>query len=126
MPVAPGIARRRSSSQLPREAPIGVEFVESVRQIWAAVASTGQVRSWGVAAEDRSLKWSNAHRCRAMSSGGGGRCRTARRKLLKTMMPRTDEAVARVRAQLPCSLRGNAPPHRTTDTEPAASECFSD
>ena len=40
-----GIARRRSSSQLPREAPIGVEFVESVRQIWAAVESAGQVRS---------------------------------------------------------------------------------
>ena len=56
-----------------------------------------------------------------MSRGEGGRCRTARRKLLKTMMPRTDDAVARVRAQLPCSLRGNAPPRRTTDIGPAAS-----
>ena len=65
------------------------------------------------------MKWSNVHRCRAMSRGEGGRCRTARRKLLKTMMPRTDDAVARVQAQLPCSLRGNAPPHRTTDVEPA-------
>ena len=98
-----------------------VEFVELVRQIWAAVASPGQVRSWRVATEARSFKWSNVHRCRAMSRGEGGRCRTARLKLLKMMMPRTDDAVARVRAQLPCSLRGNAPPHRTTDTEPAAS-----
>ena len=114
MPVAPGIARKRSSSQME------VEFVELARQIWAAVASAGQVRSWRVAAEARSLKWLNVHRCRAMSRREGGRCRTARRKLLKTMMPRTDDAMARVRAPLPCSLRGNAPPHRTTDTEPAA------
>ena len=40
---------------------------------------------------------------------------------MKTIMPRTDDAVARVRAQLPCSLRGNAPPHRAADTGPAAS-----
>ena len=37
------------------------------------------------------------------------------------MMSRTDDPVARVLAQLPCSLRGNAPPHRTADTGPAAS-----
>ena len=98
-----------------------VEFVESVRQIQAEVASAGQVRSWRVAAEARSLKWSNVNRCRAMSRGEGDRCCTARLKLLKTMMPRTDDAVARMRAQLPCSPRGNAPPHRTTDIEPAAS-----
>ena len=75
-----------------------VEFVELVRQIWAAVASTGQVRSWRVAAEARSLKWSNIHRCRAVSRGEGDRCRTARHKLLKRIMPRTDDVVARVRA----------------------------
>ena len=56
-----------------------------------------------------------------MSRGEGGRCCAARYKLLKTMMPRTDNPVARVRAQLPCSLRENAPPHRTADTGPAAS-----
>ena len=98
-----------------------VEFVELARQIWAAVVSAGQVRSWRVAAEARSLKWSNIHRCRTMSRGEGGRCRTARYELLKTMMPRREDDVARVRAQLPCSLRGNAPPHRTDDTGPAAS-----
>ena len=97
------------------------DFVESVRQIWAAVASAGQVCSWRAAAEARSLKWSNIHRCRAMSRGEGGRCRSARYKLLKTMMPRTGNPVVRVRAQLPCSLRGNAPPHRTADTGPVAS-----
>ena len=37
------------------------------------------------------------------------------------MMPRTDNPVAQVRAQLPCSLRGNASPHRTADTGAAAS-----
>ena len=98
-----------------------VEFVELVRQIWATVAPAGQVCSWRVAAEACSLKWSNVHRCRAMSRGEGGRCLTARRKLLKAMIPRTDDTVARVRAQLPCSLWGNSPPHRTTDTGPAAS-----
>ena len=82
-----------------------VEFVELVRQIWATVASVGHVRSWRVAAEARSLKWSNIHRCRGISRGEGGRCCTARHKLLKTMMPRKDDTVARVRAQLPCSLR---------------------
>ena len=48
MPVAPGIAQRRRSSRIPTEAPIEVEFVELVRQVWAAVASAGQVRSWRV------------------------------------------------------------------------------
>ena len=85
------------------------------------MASAGQVRNCRVAAEARSLKRSNAHRCRAMSRGEGDRCRTARRKLLRTMMPRTNYDVARMRAQLLCSPRGNSPPHRTTDTEHAAS-----
>ena len=85
------------------------------------MASAGQVRNWRVGAEARSLKRSNVHRCRAMSRGEGGRCRTARRKLLRTMMPRTEDAVVRMRAQLLCSPQGNTPPHRTTDTEPAAS-----
>ena len=67
------------------------------------------------------MKKSNVHRCRAVSRGEGGRCRTARRKTLRTMMPRTDDAVARMRAQLLCSPQGNVPPHRTTDTKPAAS-----
>ena len=48
MPVAPGIARRRSSNRIPTEAPIEVKFVELARQVWAAVASAGQVRSWRV------------------------------------------------------------------------------
>ena len=39
-----------------------VECVELVRQIWAAVASAGQVRSWRVAVEARGLKWSYIHR----------------------------------------------------------------
>ena len=64
MPVEPGNARTRSSSRIPREAP-----VEVVRQIWAVVASAGQVHSCHVAAEARSLTRSNVHRCRAMSTG---------------------------------------------------------
>ena len=56
-----------------------------------------------------------------MSTGERGRCRTARRKLVQTMMARIDDAVAWMRAQLPCSPRRTAPPHRTTDTELAAS-----
>ena len=48
-------------------------------------------------------------------------CRTVRRKLLRTMMPHTDGAVARMPAQLLCSSLGNPTPHRTTDTEPATS-----
>ena len=93
MPVEPGIARRRSSSRIPRGAP-----VEVVRQIWAVVASAEQVHSCRVAAEVRSWTRSNAHYCHAMSRGEGGRCRTARHKLLKKMMPRTDDATALVRA----------------------------
>ena len=98
-----------------------VDFVELVRQIWAAVTSAGQVRSWRIAAEARSLKWPNIRCCRVMSRGEGGRYRSARYELLKTMMPRTDNPVAQVRAQLPCSLRGNASPYRTADTGAAAS-----
>ena len=93
MPVEPGIARTRSSSRIPSEAPI-----EVVRQIWAVVASAGQVHSCRVAAEFRSWTRSNVHRCRAMSRGKGGRCRTAWHKLLKKVMPRTNDAAALVRA----------------------------
>ena len=89
--------------------------MELARQIWAAGASTGQVRNWRVVAEVRSLKRTNAHRCRAMSRGEGGECRTARHGL-QEMMPHTDDAVALVRASLSHSLRGNAPPRRTADT----------
>ena len=55
-----------------------------------------------------------------MSTGKEGRCGTARHELLK-MMPHTDDAVAPVRAELLCTLRGNAPPRRTADTCAAAS-----
>ena len=68
VPVEPGMARRRSSSRNPREAP----EVELSRQIRAVAASAGQVRNWSVAAEARRLKRSNVHRCRAMSRGEGG------------------------------------------------------
>ena len=74
MPTEPGMTRRRSSSRNPREAPAELELT---RQIWAAGASAGQVRNWRVAAEARRLKRSNIHRCRVMSRGEGGECRTA-------------------------------------------------
>ena len=77
MPVEPGMARRRSSSRNPTEAPAEVE----ARQIWAAVASAGQVRNWRDAAEARRLKRSIVHRCRVMSREEGGECRTARHGL---------------------------------------------
>ena len=73
-----------------------------------------------MAAEARSLTQSNAHYCRAMFTGEEGKCRTARHELLK-IMPHTDDAVALVRAQLLCTLQGNAPPRRTADTCAAAS-----
>ena len=52
-----------------------------------------------------------------MPTGEGGRSRTARHELLK-MVPNVDSAVALVRAcfELPCTLRGNAPPRRSVDT----------
>ena len=102
MPVEPGMARRRSSSRNPTEAP----EVELSRQIWAVAASAGQVHNWRVAAEARRLKRSNVHCCCAMSRGEGGecravrhglQCRTTRHGLLK-MMPHMDDAVALVRA----------------------------
>ena len=52
VPLEPGMARRRTSSWNPREAPAEVE----ARQIWAAVASVGQVRNWRDAAEAGRLK----------------------------------------------------------------------
>ena len=115
MPVEPESARTRSSSRISREAP-----VEVVRQIWAVVASARQVHICRVAAEVQSWTRSNAHRCRAMSMGEGGRCRTARHELLK-MMPHMDDAVALVRVQSLCTLLGNAPPRRIADTCAAAS-----
>ena len=72
--VKPGVARKRSSSRNPRQAPAEAELT---RQIGAAVATTGKVRNWRVAAMARRLKRSNAHRCRVMSRGEGGECRTA-------------------------------------------------
>ena len=48
-----------------------VDFVELIRQIWAAVTSAGQVRSWRIAAEARSLNWPNIRCCRVMSRGEG-------------------------------------------------------
>ena len=109
-PVEPRSARTRSSSRIPKEVP-----VEVVRQIWAVVASAGQAHSCRVVAEARSLKRSNVHRCRAMSTGEEGRCRTARHELLK-MMPHTDNVVALVRAHFLRTLRGNAPPRRIAET----------
>ena len=122
VPVEPGMAWRRSSSQNPREAPAAVEL-ESVRHIWAAVASARQVRNWRVA-EARKLKRSNVHRSRVMSSGEGGERRTARHGLqyrttrhgLLKVMPHMDDAVGLMRAWLSRSLRRNAPPHGTADT----------
>ena len=133
MPVDHGMARRRSSSQNPKEAPAEVE----ARQIWAAVASAGQVRNWLDATEARRLKRSIDHRCRVMSREEEGECRTARHGLqcctarhglryrtarhgLLKMTPHIN--VALVRAWLSRSLRGNAPPRRTSDTLRAAGE----
>ena len=133
VPVEPWIARRRSSSWNPKEAPAKVE----ARQIWAAVASAGQVRNWLDATEARRLKRSIDHRCRVMSREEGGECRTTRHRLqcctarhglryrtsrhgLLKMMPYMKMAL--VRAWLSRSLRGNAPPRRTADTLRAAGE----
>ena len=129
VPVEPGMARRRSSSGNPREMPAEVE----ARQIWAAVASAGQVRNWRDAVEVRRLKRSIVRRSRVMSRREGGECRTARHGLqvctarhelryrtarhgLLKMMPHRIDAVALVRACLSRSLRGNAPPRRIADT----------
>ena len=138
MPVEPELARRRSSSRIPKEAPAEME----VRQIWATVASAGQVRNWLDAAEARRLKRSIAHRCRAMSREEGGECRTGRHGLqcctarhglqcctarhglryrtarhgLLKMMPHMNDVAALVWARLSRSLRGNAPSRRTADT----------
>ena len=77
MPVEPGMARRRSSNRNPKETP--AEVVP--RQIWAAVASGGQVRNWLDSTEARRLKGSIEYRCRFMSREEGGECRTARHGL---------------------------------------------
>ena len=133
MPVDPGMARRRSSSRNPKEAPAEVE----ARQIWAAVASAGQVRNWLDSTEARRLKGSIDHLCRVMSREEGGECRTARHGLqcctarhglryrtarhgLLKMVPYMN--VAFVRAWLSRNLRGNAPPRRTADILRAVGE----
>ena len=113
MPVESGSARMKSSSRLPREAP-----VEVVREVWAVMASAGQVHKWLVAVEARNLTRSSVHRyIRAVSTGEGSRSRTARRERLK-MVPNIDSATALVQAcfELPCTLRGNASPRRSIDT----------
>ena len=100
----------RSSSRILREAPVEVAL-----EVWAVMASVGQVHSWLVAVEARKLTRSSIHRCiRAMSIREGGGSRTARHELLK-MVPNTDDAAALVRAcfELPCTLRGNVPPRRS-------------
>ena len=135
MPVELGMARRRSSNQNPKEAP--VEVVEG-RQIWAAVASAGQVRNWLDLTEVRRLKGSIEYRCRLMSREEGGECCTARHGLrcctaarhglryrsawhgLLKLVPYMN--VASVRAWLAHTLRGNAPPRCTADTLRAAGE----
>ena len=78
MPVELGMARRRSSNQNPKEAPVEVV----ARQIWtAAVASAGLVRSWLDSTEARRLKRSIEYRCRLMSTEEGVECRAARHEL---------------------------------------------
>ena len=78
MPVELGMARRRSSNQNPKEAPVEVVTL----QIWAAaVASAGQVRNWLDSTEARRLKRSIENRCRLMSREEGGECRAARHEL---------------------------------------------
>ena len=72
------MARRRSSNQNPKEAPVEVV----ARQIWAAaVASTGLVRNWLDSTEARRLKRSIEYRCRLMSREEGVECRAARHEL---------------------------------------------
>ena len=77
MPVEPGMARKRSSNRNTKEAPAEVE----ARQIWAAVASAGQVQNWLDSTEARRLKGSIKYRCRVMSREEEGECRTARHGL---------------------------------------------
>ena len=127
------MARRRSSNQNPKKAPVEVEG----RQIWAAMASAGQLRNWLDSTEVRRLKGSIEYRCRLVSREEGGeyrtarhglRCCTARRGLryrtarhgLLKMVPYMN--VALMRRWLSHSLRENAPPHRTADILRAAGE----
>ena len=61
VPVELGMARKRSSNQNLKEAPVEV----ATRQIWAAaVASAGQVQSWLDLTEVRRLNGSIDYRCR--------------------------------------------------------------
>ena len=83
MPVEHGMARRRSSNQNPKEAPVEV----AARQIWvAAVASAGQVQNWLDSKEARRLKKSIEYRCRLMSREEGVECRAARHELRCTVL----------------------------------------
>ena len=103
----------KSSSRIPREAPVGV-----VRGVWAVMVSAVQVHSRLGVLEVHNLTRSSVHRCiRAMSMGEGGRSRTARHELLE-MVPNTDSAAPLVRAcfELPCTLRGSAPSRRSVGT----------
>ena len=62
MPVEPGMVQKKSFNRNPKQAPVEVE----VRQIWAAVASAGQVQNWLDSTETRRLKGSIEYRCRVM------------------------------------------------------------
>ena len=75
----------KSSTRIPREAP-----VEVVREVWAVMASAGQVDSWLMTVEARNLTRSSVHRyIRAMSTGEGSRSRITRHELLK-LVPNKD------------------------------------
>ena len=89
-----------------------------VRGVWAVITSAAQVHSWLGAVEARSFKRSSVHRCvRTMSTGEGGSSHTARHELLEKV-PNMDRAAPLVRAcsELPCTLRGSAPPRRSVGT----------
>ena len=64
MPVELGMARKRSSNQNLKEAPVEV----ATRQIWAAaVALAGLVQNWLDLTEVRTLNGSIDNRCRLVS-----------------------------------------------------------
>ena len=103
----------KSSSQSQRKA-----LVVVARGVRAVTASAVQVHNLLRAVEAQNLKRSSVHRCiRTMSTGEGGRSHTARHELLE-MVPNTDRAapLVRVCSELPCTLRGSAPPRRSVGT----------
>ena len=78
MPVELGMARKRSSNQNLKEAPVEV----ATRHIWAAaVASARLVQNWLDLTEVRRLNGSIEYRCRVVSRQEGGECRTVRHEL---------------------------------------------